>query len=83
MTPSIRAAMEQASNMATALAELEALADPGPRMTLARELRERAALLEREAALLEALAMGLTIGAEVDVDAGRTVEITEGDEEAC
>ena len=45
MTPSIRAAMEQASGMAAA--------------------------------------MGLTIGAEVDVDAGRTVEITEGDEEAC
>ena len=63
--------------MAAAIAELEALDDPGARMALARELRDRAELLEREAGLLQALAMGLTIGAEAEVDAGRTVEITE------
>jgi len=40
----------------------------------------RAELLEREAGLLQALAMGLTIGASAEVDAARTVEITEEEE---
>jgi hypothetical protein len=83
VTPSIRLAMEQASTMAAAIAELEALDDPGARMALARELRDRAELLKREAGLLNALAMGLTIDASAEVDAARSVVITEGDEEAC
>lgn len=67
----LRVAMEQAGAMSSALSDLEALDDPGARLELSRELRDRAAQLHREAELLEALAMGLSIGASAEVDAGR------------
>jgi hypothetical protein len=65
------AAMDAALTLAAAIGAEDQLEEPGMRLELARRLRAEAAVLQRQAAVLEALATGLGIAAEVDVDVTR------------
>jgi hypothetical protein len=64
----ITAAVDAALTQAAAIGAEDQLEEPGVRLELARRLRAEAAVLQRQAAVLEALATGLGISAEVDVD---------------
>jgi hypothetical protein len=64
----ITAAVDAALTLAAAIGAEDQLEEPGVRLELARRLRAEAAVLQRQAAVLEALATGLGISAEVDVD---------------
>jgi hypothetical protein len=61
------AAMDAALTLAAAIGAEDQLEEPGPRLELSRRLRAEAVALQRQAAVLEALANGLGIAAEVEV----------------
>ncbi|MEY4359804.1 MAG: hypothetical protein RLZZ631_1290 [Cyanobacteriota bacterium] len=71
MSHAVDAVLKGAMALAAGAAGLEQLDEPATRLELARRLDEEAAAHERSAALLQALALGLRIAAEIDVDAGR------------
>ncbi len=73
------AAVDAALTLSAAIGAEDQLEDPGARLELARRLRAEAEVLHRQAAVLEALALGLSVDAEAEVDAGREVSTTEGE----
>jgi hypothetical protein len=75
----ITVALEAALQLADTIGAEDQLDDPGVRLELARRLRDEAAVLHRQAAVLEALATGLGIAAEVDVDVTREESAAEGE----
>lgn len=73
----ITAAMDAIRTMALTIGAEDHLDDPGVRLELSRRLREEANGLSRQASIFEALAVGLEIDSHAQVDAARTVQITE------
>lgn len=75
----ITVALEHLTAAATTIALHDQLQDPGTRMELARQLRSRADQLEREAAMLHAMAVGIGCTAEAEI-APEGVVVTEDGE---
>lgn len=63
--------MDAARSMAQAFGLEDSLDDPAARLELCRRLRDEAASLNRQASVLDALALGLSIDATAEVDATR------------
>ena len=74
------AAMDAALTLAAAIGAEDQLEEPGARLELARRLRAEAAVLQRQASVLEALATGLGIAAEVEVDTNHEMSAAEEQE---
>lgn len=76
----MNAAVDAALTLAAAIGVEDQLEEPGARLELARRLRAEASVLQRQAAVLEALANGLGIAAEVEVDLTCEESTAEGED---
>jgi len=68
MSYAVDAVLKGALALADGVAGMEQLDEPAARLELARRLEEAAQAHERSAVVLQALALGFRVGAEVDVD---------------